>query len=53
MRVPAAAKPTSLDYEGATEGGESIAFALSGKHISDIEGYILPPARNTSPMRGT
>ena len=39
--APAAAKPKSLHYEGETEGGRSVAFTLTGKRISGIEGSIM------------
>lgn len=39
--APAAAKPKSLHYEGESEGGRSVSFTLSGKHISGIEGEIM------------
>jgi hypothetical protein len=39
--APAAAKTKSLHYQGETEEGRSVAFALTGKRISEIDSSIL------------
>lgn len=40
--VPAAAaKPKSLHYEGETEEGRSVAFALTGQRIAELDSSIL------------
>lgn len=40
--VPAtAAKPRGIHYEGETESGQSIGFTLTGKRISELDGYVM------------
>jgi hypothetical protein len=40
VAAPASAKPKTLYYDGETVGGSSLSFAMTGKRISDINGYI-------------
>lgn len=41
VAAPASAKPAkTFHYEGETEAGSSISFDLTGKRVSDIDGYI-------------
>ncbi len=38
--VAASGKPKTLYYDGETVAGNSLSFALTGKRISDIDGYV-------------
>jgi hypothetical protein len=38
--APAAAKPKTLYYDGKTVDGNSLSFAIQGKRIFDIDGYV-------------
>ena len=38
--APAAAKPKTLYYDGETVAGNELEFALTGKRVSGIDGYI-------------
>ena len=41
IAAPASAKkPKTLYYDGETVAGNSLSFALTGKRVSDIDGYI-------------
>lgn len=40
VAAPASAKPKTVYYDGETVGGSSLSFAMTGKRISEIEGYI-------------
>lgn len=41
VAAPASAKkPKTLYYDGETVAGNSLQFSLTGKRISDIEGYV-------------
>ena len=37
---PAAAKPKTLYYDGKTVAGNSLSFAIKGKRIFDVKGYV-------------
>jgi hypothetical protein len=38
--APAAAKPKTLYYDGETLAGNSLSFAMTGKRIHDVSGYV-------------
>ncbi len=38
--APAAAKPKTLYYDGKTVAGNSLSFAIQGKRIFDVKGYV-------------
>jgi hypothetical protein len=40
VAAPAAAKPKTLYYDGETVAGNELEFALTGKRVSGIEGYV-------------
>jgi hypothetical protein len=40
VAAPASAKPKTLYYDGETVAGNELQFALTGKRISAIEGYV-------------
>jgi hypothetical protein len=46
--APATAKQKTYYYDGKTVAGESLAFAMKGKRISDISGYISTTCVPTS-----
>lgn len=48
--APASAKPKTFYYDGETVAGEDLSFALTGKQVSDIDGYI---AATCVPTHGT
>jgi hypothetical protein len=48
--APASAKPKTVYYDGDTLAGEELSFAMTGKRISDFDGYI---ATTCVPTHGT
>lgn len=40
VAAPAAAKPKTLYYDGETVAGNELSFALTGKRVSDVDGYV-------------
>jgi hypothetical protein len=50
VAAPASAKPKTVYYDGKTLAGEEFSFAMTGKQISDVNGYM---ATTCVPTHGT